>query len=107
VQGLHPKSISSFDKGLLPNEFPSLAQPKSSGLMVDNPEKEIPLTLGHFNGTILALTYKMQTLLNVTKRLRPSVPTAGLSGTPSYPEKALQEREHKVKKIDHFQKNWR
>jgi hypothetical protein len=30
-----------------------LARPKSSGLMVDNPEKETPLTLGHFMGTIL------------------------------------------------------
>jgi hypothetical protein len=34
--------------------------------MVDNPEKETPLTLCLFISPILALTYRMQTPLNVT-----------------------------------------
>jgi hypothetical protein len=46
-----------------------LARPNSSGLMVDNPEKETPLTLCLFISPILALSYRMLTLLNVTKIL--------------------------------------
>jgi hypothetical protein len=37
--------------------------------MVDNPEKETPLTLYLFIAPILSLTYRMQTLLNVTNGL--------------------------------------
>jgi hypothetical protein len=43
--GHSPKPISGFDKGLSPNKIACLARQKSSGLMVDNPEKETPLPL--------------------------------------------------------------
>jgi hypothetical protein len=67
--GHTPKPISCFDKGLHLNKFSCLARPNSSGLMVDNPEKETPLTLCLFISPILALTYRMQTLLSVTINL--------------------------------------